>query len=476
MRFSTSVVAPLVMVALTAAGCGSKITPPGLSGTQISYTPTGCDYQVTTPQGGQNAVYQPASPVPAGTAPIHVHASFASDPSSSFAVNWKGDPKATLTQILYGTDQSAVNGANGAASGVTVQVGHSFDVPPSLFEMAAAGSIDVHVQEAHVCGLKPATTYFYKVGNTGAWSKVFSITTAPPVGSTSEFKFAVAGDARNDAMTFAHAEAAIQARGPLFQVFSGDAVDIGSIQSQWDSFFETSYTPSEGPAVLGADVLATIPAMMTDGNHEGLALNYLAQFALPQQAGGGESVSGASGQPTLRAWYSFEYANIHFIDLNDTTENGDTITGAEATWIDKDLSAVDRSKTPWIIAIHHQPIYSCDNTHGSDTALGAAWQPLFDKYSVDLVLNGHVHNYQRSNPIRGSNLNAPAGAGTVYIVSGSVGAPLYGYNGVGTCAFNVTGSSTTNYAIVDVKGNTLTFTAYDLMGGDVQLDQFTLSK
>jgi hypothetical protein len=437
-----------------------------VSGTQITYTPAGCNYQVTTPQGTANAVYLPMAPVSATIAPKHVHASFASDPSTSFAVNWKGDPMATLTQLIYSTDQSAVTNATGVGSGVAVQNGHSFDVISSLDQT----SVDVHVQEVHVCGLKPSTTYFYKVGNANAWSKVFSLTTAPATGSTTEFKFAVAGDARNDTMTFAKAEAAIQARAPLFQVFSGDAVDLGIIQTEWDLFFEAT-----SGDVLASDVLASIPAMMTDGNHESLAVNYLAQFALPQQSGGGEVPPTATGKPTLKAWYSFDYGNVHFLDLNDSTENGDTITGAEATWMDSDLSHVDRSKTPWIIVIHHQPIYSCDNTHGSDTTLGAAWQPYFDKYQVDLVLNGHVHNYQRSNPVRGSNVNAPAGQGTVYIVSGSVGAPLYGYN-ANACAFNLLGSTTTNYAMVDVKGNTLTFTAYDLMGGDVQLDSFTLTK
>jgi hypothetical protein len=465
----------LFAAATSALGCGSTVKPPlgTATGAQISYTPAGCNYTVTTPQGGANAAYNPANPVAATIAPLHVHASFAGDPQSTFAVNWKGDPKATLTQIIYGTDQAAVTSATGAGSGVTVQVGHSFDVPNTL----DATEVDVHVQEAHVCGLKPATTYYYKVGNTGAFSSVYSINTAPVLGTTAPWTFSVAGDARNMPSTFAQAEQAIQARGPLFQIFSGDAVDLGFEQAQWDAFFEATASATDTmPAIVASDVLASIPAMMTDGNHEGLALNYLAQFALPQEAGGGEVPAGVPGKPTLKAWYSYNYGNIHFVHLNDTTADGSTITGSEATWLSTDLASVNRSITPWIFVVHHQPIYSCDNTHGSDTSLGAAWQPIFDQYKVDVVLNGHVHNYQRSNPIRGTNVTEPAGQGTLYFVSGSVGAPLYGYNGLGSCAFNATGSSTTNYMIIDVAGTTLKITAYDLMGGNVQLDQVTLTK
>src|SRR5262249_57483612 len=39
--------------------------------------------------------------------------------------------------------------------------------------------------------------------------------------------------------------------------------------------------------------------------------------------------------------------------------------------------------------------------NGSDLGIRQAWLPLFDKYQVDLVLNGHDHDYERSFPCRG---------------------------------------------------------------------------
>ena len=66
------------------------------------------------------------------------------------------------------------------------------------------------------------------------------------------------------------------------------------------------------------------------------------------------------------------------------------------------------------------------------------YHPLFDKYGVDLVLQAHNHNYQRSYPLiyNYSNPGNPAiGAasnntyidprGQVYLVVGTGGHPLY---------------------------------------------------
>ena len=66
----------------------------------------------------------------------------------------------------------------------------------------------------------------------------------------------------------------------------------------------------------------------------------------------------------------------------------------------------------------------------------AALAPLFDRFSVDLVVQGHNHQYERTNPIRGgvSTTAAPDGAtveparnGTTYICCGSGGRPRYGW-------------------------------------------------
>jgi 3',5'-cyclic AMP phosphodiesterase CpdA len=67
-------------------------------------------------------------------------------------------------------------------------------------------------------------------------------------------------------------------------------------------------------------------------------------------------------------------------------------------WLEKELKA---SGSDWKIAFFHHPLYSSGERHGSDTALRDQLEPLFLKYSVDLVLTGHDHLYERTKPQNG---------------------------------------------------------------------------
>jgi 3',5'-cyclic AMP phosphodiesterase CpdA len=70
----------------------------------------------------------------------------------------------------------------------------------------------------------------------------------------------------------------------------------------------------------------------------------------------------------------------------------------QLAWIEKELKA---SGSDWKIAFFHHPLYSSGERHGSDTALKDQLEPLFVKYSVDLVLTGHDHVYERLKPQKG---------------------------------------------------------------------------
>jgi hypothetical protein len=138
---------------------------------------------------------------------------------------------------------------------------------------------------------------------------------------------------------------------------------------------------------------------------------------------------------------------------------------------------------------HHRPLYSCSKTHGSELDVRAAWQPIYDQYKVDIVFNGHVHDYERSKPIRGldgsgeavfaetNDSGAPInGSGTIYVVSGGAGAPLYEEFREDVCP--TIGShvheATRNYIILNIEGKTLSYKAYRLDGS--VLDEFTTTK
>lgn len=430
------------------------------------YTPEGCAHSVLTPEVSDAEL--DGEVVGAAATPDHVHVSWAGPADTTFTVNWRTDRETTRTRVLYGTDMAAVAAAEDAdaAAGVSLATGHTF-----TYASIADGMMRTRIHEVHVCGLTASTRYFYKAGAPGAWSAVYDVTTAPAAGATEPFTFAVLGDSRNDPSIFADIQRQLAERGVDFQVYTGDAVFLGVNQLDWNGFFEAT---NGGTTV--ESVIARIPLMPTNGNHEALALNYVAQFALPQTVDENERGEGEQ-------WYAFDYGNAHFVVLDASAPA--SLVEAQAAFLEADLAAVDRAETPWIFVMHHQAQYSCSN-HGSDLELRAAWQPVIDEHRVDFVLNGHDHNYERSRPIRGFQAAMPADgmvvtagpegqpvmeSGTVYVVAGGAGAPLYDN---GTCYHTQISERTSNYVIVEITGRTLHWTAYRLDGSVI--DEFTYTK
>ncbi len=438
----------------------------------LSYMPEGCTYMVSTPTVVDTA--RSRDEYGAAADPTHVHTSWAGPSESTFAVNWHTDNDTHASSLLIGTDMAAVMAADDAGVGVARSDGHYM-----LFTSSPTGLNPEMAHEVHVCGLTPSTTYYYRVGGPGHWSPAFEIATAPTPGSTEPFSFGVTGDSRGyEDNAWAIVEHRMMSRAVDFELFSGDAVQFGVAQDQWNQFFEQS----EGSFHV-QDFMAGHPMMMANGNHDSLAVNYLAQFALPQEVSPSEIGQGEE-------WYSFDYGNAHFVFLNDTVVNSAVLGGDEAAWLDHDLSLVDRTTTPWIFVMHHQPLYTCSTAHAPDTTLRANWQPIFDRYHVDFVLAGHNHEYDRSTPINmfdaGGGHVAPQGAngvpvitagvpsGTIYLVAAGAGAPLYDVD-PGAFATTYTGLSLRNYVTFEIDDRTLHMTAYNALT-DAVIDEFTYTK
>jgi 3',5'-cyclic AMP phosphodiesterase CpdA len=248
-------------------------------------------------------------------------------------------------------------------------------------------------------------------------------------------------------------------------------VNLSGIQEEWNAFFRATTG-----SFAAQSMLARTPFMVVNGNHDALSVNYVAQFAVPQELTDGEAAQGEE-------WYSFSYGNAHFVMLNDSPADS-ALGAAQKGWLEADLKAVDRTATPWIIVTHHRPMYSCGGAHGSDTDLRVAWQPILDQYEVDIVFAGHDHLYERSRPVRGLMgidgqlaQEGPNGApvnqsGTVYVVSAGAGAPLYGADP--SCNHTYVTESVRNYTIVEIEGRTLRFKAFRLEGSE--LDSFEITK
>jgi hypothetical protein len=94
-------------------------------------------------------------------------------------------------------------------------------------------------------------------------------------------------------------------------------------------------------------------------------------------------------------FYSFDCGAGHFLVLDANSYALNAIDGL-LPWIERDLM---NSTQPWKIVCFHQPAFHTSKEHYTEQRMRLL-QPLFERARVDLVLAGHVHNYQRSFPLR----------------------------------------------------------------------------
>ena len=120
------------------------------------------------------------------------------------------------------------------------------------------------------------------------------------------------------------------------------------------------------------------------GNHEDdsskLRKDYMNYFGLKKQ------------------YYSFNEKNIHFLALS--TETAFDEDSEQYEFAKQDLEKY--SKDPfldWIIVFYHRYIYGSGNGLPEEKDFRETYHPLFDKYKVDLALQGHLHVYERTYPI-----------------------------------------------------------------------------
>jgi predicted MPP superfamily phosphohydrolase len=142
-----------------------------------------------------------------------------------------------------------------------------------------------------------------------------------------------------------------------------------------------------------------------------------------------------------KLYYTFKAPkeDVRFFALESTYMDPD-----EVKWIDNELS---KSGEDWKIVFFHHPLYSSGKTHGSQVKLREVLEPLFIRYKVSLVLNGHDHTYERIKPQNGIQ----------YFVEGSSGQLREGdlRKGSPLTAFGTDREQT--FMLMEVDGDQLTF-------------------
>jgi hypothetical protein len=99
-----------------------------------------------------------------------------------------------------------------------------------------------------------------------------------------------------------------------------------------------------------------------------------------------------------KLYYSFNYRNVHFIIMS--TLSPFNVTDGQYRFIEKDLKkASENDDIDWIVVTSYGPFYTSPSKHPAKNDIRNIYHPLFDRYGVDLVLQGHNHNYQRTYPV-----------------------------------------------------------------------------
>jgi hypothetical protein len=369
---------------------------------------------------------------PSTAKPDHVVLTWNNNPQTTQTIQWRTSPNTPKGLVAY-QERALYNHPKPRALQKLKATTETLSDPYLVNDPA------ILRHTATLTNLKPNTTYVYSVGDGSrdGWSELAEFTTAPT--QIRPFSFIYMGDAQNGLDrwgTLAH-NAFRERPDAAFYLMAGDLVNRGNERDDWDSFF------ANATGIFNRRQL--VPVI---GNHEcqgGHPSLYLNLFSLPH--------NGPANIEPERC-YAFEYSNALFVILDSNLEP-ETMT----PWLETTLA---HSKATWKFVAYHHPAYS--SSPGRDNAkLRQEWTPLFDKYHVDLALQGHDHAYLRTHPIRNNQRVENPANGTTYVVSVS-GTKMYDQAERETTAFGMTKVATYQVLDIQISGDRLVYRAYDIDG------------
>jgi len=279
----------------------------------------------------------------------------------------------TPTIVNYGTSLGALNAT---VSDMTAKVDH----------------------EIELTNLSPNTMYYYELANTDEIyleeNSEMYIKTPPTAGTRQFVRTWILGDPGTanqnqknvrDQYTSYIAGAASNPNQTDIMLFLGDNAYQSGLDNEYQAALFDIYP----------ETLRKSFTWSTLGNHDAYVAStthqsgpYYDIFTFPTAAEVGGIASGTE------AYYSFDYANIHFIVLESNSLSSDA---TQIAWCTQDIQSTTQD---WIVALFHHPPYT-KGSHDSDVEgalirMRENFLPILEENGVDLVLSGHSHSYERS--------------------------------------------------------------------------------
>lgn len=365
--------------------------------------------------------------------PRRVLLTWSGDPATSATVTWRTEavPESAVAEIAVASADPSFTKTAQSVTG---------DPRPTT-----VGEAEVAFPRVNFTGLRPDTTYSYRVGDGTNWSEWFDFKTASD--KPKPFRFVYFGDAQNDVKSMwsrVIRKASKDAPYADFFLHAGDLINRANADNEWEEWF-----------YAGGWLHSTIPSIATPGNHEytsgKLSELWRPHFSYPK--------NGVEGLEDTNYYVDFQGARI--VSLNSLEK-----TDEQVAWLDKILTD---NPIKWTLLTFHYPMWS--TAQGRDNkSLREKWLPVILKHNVDLVMQGHDHSYGRKNVDTGTTGQK---GNTVFVVSVS-GPKMYNVGDEAKSTMQRTAQNTQLYQIIEVNGDTLKYEARTAVGD--LYDWFILQK
>ena len=346
-------------------------------------------------------------------------------------------------QVVYGADPTrditiAFAAASAFKSAIISVLHEGRKIKEARATIQMVAGTTTRYARAAFTGLQPGSAYDYHIAIEGRLTSIGSFATA--VAGAHPFRFTAFGDqGTGDAPVRVLTQ--VERLKPSFHLFTGDLSysDQSGLGGPGDVF-----KPMFWDVWMKQNdrIAAKTPWMCVPGNHEmepGFALHGYAGMLTRVPIGGKSPLA-------IPVATTFRVGNVGFIglDSNDVSyeipANRGWTNDAQTRWLKQTLTDLRTrgSGVDFVVVFLHASPYSTNQSHASEGGIREAWVPLFDEFTVDLVISGHNHCYERTLPIR--NNQPTTHAATAAVVDSSLGTTYLTAGGGG--------ASTINYAFI----------------------------
>lgn len=305
------------------------------------------------------------------------------------------------------------------------------DAPPD-----EAGTYYMH--ELSLTGLSPATCYGYALAEDASLKGRFCTARAPGDG----FKFMAVGDTNPGLGTTPDLLKAVAGENYDFTVHAGDIQYYASVLETWQSWF-----PLMMPMFAQGAFYPSI------GNHEMEKPDELEQYVF--------RFFGGAGFDGTDEYFRFQSGGVWFFSIDSEIPMGPG--SPQFQWFTTQLAdAATQPGYRFGVVFLHRPFLTCGDTSQKDGDR-QAYQPLFEQYGVELVLQGHMHGYERFEVPHSTDatktityLTVAGGGGALGNIDENIDRP--------TCAMRVAKGKYYHVAILDVAAGKLSGKSVDKTG------------